>query len=115
MDYRRERGEENEPMDLEDIEYIELMERQELNDMKVSQSNKDDKPSLTKDEGVPQGAATSCSLATLVLRYLERDEDLILYADDILLFPKTSTENPLRHGCLNSQIAGVSAHKEKSG
>lgn len=68
-----------------------------------------------KEEGVPQGAATSCSLSTLVLRYLERTQDLILYADDILLFPSSGEVNPLEEGCLNSKERGITAHDAKSG
>jgi len=44
-----------------------------------------------KDYGVPQGAPTSCSLATLALRPLERQEDILCYADDVIYFPKSSS------------------------
>lgn len=62
---------------------------------------------ILKQEGVPQGAATSCSLSTLALRYLEipiithgynpetegyypfvLPIKVLLYADDIIVFPQ---------------------------
>lgn len=49
--------------------------------------------SHVKMKGVPQGAPTSCSLATLALRPLEK-HPIKIYADDILAFPKSSTEDP---------------------
>jgi len=42
---------------------------------------------LKKRVGVPQGAPTSCSLATLALRDLESKLNLIIYADDVIYFP----------------------------
>jgi hypothetical protein len=38
-------------------------------------------------KGVPQGAPTSCSLATLALRRLEAKLKVLIYADDIIYFP----------------------------
>jgi len=46
-----------------------------------------------KKEGVPQGAPTSCSLATLALRHL-KNYKLLIYADDLIYFPKTSDCDP---------------------
>lgn len=39
-------------------------------------------------KGVPQGAPTSCSLATLALRKLEAKLKVLFYADDVFYFPK---------------------------
>jgi len=49
---------------------------------------------LMKMNGVPQGAPTSCSTATLPLRYLEAKYELIIYADDVIYFPKSADCNP---------------------
>jgi len=50
---------------------------------------------VPKKKGVPQGAPTSCSLATLSLRHLEH-LNLICYADDVLYFPSSGDCNPLK-------------------
>jgi len=47
-----------------------------------------------KEKGVPQGAPTSCGLATIILDGLTRNEmgnglHVIMYADDGLIFSKT--------------------------
>jgi len=65
-----------------------------------------------KELGVPQGAATSCSFATLVLRGLERLLDVLIYADDIIWFPKSSSEDP---NVLNSEVRGIEVNYDKSG
>jgi hypothetical protein len=39
-------------------------------------------------KGVPQGAPTSCSLATLALRRLEEKLKVLFYADDVFYFPE---------------------------
>jgi len=49
---------------------------------------------VPKKKGVPQGAPTSCSLATLSLRYLEKLYKLLIYADDVIYFPKEVKGNP---------------------
>jgi hypothetical protein len=50
---------------------------------------------LPKKKGVPQGAPTSCSLATLALRYLvAAGRKIIAYADDVIYFPEKINENP---------------------
>jgi len=49
-----------------------------------------------KMNGVPQGAPTSCSTATLPLRFLEAKYELLLYADDVIYFPKSADSNPER-------------------
>jgi hypothetical protein len=41
-----------------------------------------------KSRGVPQGAPTSCSTATIALRGKEKEYDILLYADDVIYFPK---------------------------
>lgn len=41
-------------------------------------------------KGVPQGAPTSCSLATLALRKLEAKLKVLFYADDVFYFPKSA-------------------------
>jgi len=46
-------------------------------------------------KGVPQGAPTSCSVATLVLRWIEERFDVIIYADDIIYFPTSSDCDPV--------------------
>lgn len=66
---------------------------------------------LKKKEGVPQGAPTSCSLATLVLRFLNH-LDVILYADDVIYFPKTSNCDPVKD--LTFWCWGLFVHEEKS-
>jgi len=51
---------------------------------------------VMKMNGVPQGAPTSCSTATLPLRFLEAKYELLLYADDVIYFPKSSDCNPIK-------------------
>jgi hypothetical protein len=51
---------------------------------------------LMKMNGVPQGAPTSCSTATLPLRFLEAKYELLLYADDVIYFPKSVDCNPIK-------------------
>lgn len=46
------------------------------------------KTELFKFRGVPQGAPTSCSLATLVLRHISAEVRSVIYADDGAYFPK---------------------------
>lgn len=66
---------------------------------------------LIKDRGVPQGAPTSCSLATLVLRIL-KDLDVVIYADDLIYFPKSSDCDPVRD--LSNSEFGLIVNKGKS-
>jgi hypothetical protein len=47
-----------------------------------------------KSEGVPQGAATSCSSSTIALRGIEKKYDVLIYADDIIYFPNSSSADP---------------------
>jgi len=69
-------------------------------------------------KGVPQGAPTSCSLATLALRPLEekvkesRVEDLVLYADDVIYFPEDANADPIER--LENPKMGIKVNKEKS-
>jgi hypothetical protein len=65
-----------------------------------------------KEIGVPQGAPTSCSLATLSLRDLERDKKVLLYADDIIYFPENSQEDP--KVALENQARGREVNTDKS-
>jgi len=65
-----------------------------------------------KEAGVPQGAATSCSYATLVLRHIERFLDVLIYADDVIWFPKKATEDP---SCLEDVQRGIILQRSKSG
>lgn len=61
--------------------------------------------------GVPQGASTSCGLATLNLKELfEKNDGLVMYADDGICFPNNSEEIP---DC-NAKLAGVTQSLEKS-
>jgi len=63
-----------------------------------------------REKGVPQGAATSCGLSTINLEgVVSRNENIILYADDGLVFP-TSPEVPM----IEDQEAGVWLNSEKS-
>lgn len=48
--------------------------------------------SFDKLSGVPQGAPTSCSVATLCLRDIERRMESVLYADDGVYSPETSSD-----------------------
>lgn len=51
-------------------------------------------PKYRKEVGVPQGAPTSCGLATLVLRPLETEIDILAYADDTITAPDSSDWDP---------------------
>jgi len=62
--------------------------------------------------GVPQGAPTSCSLATLALRSLESKYDVIIYADDIIYFPETDTGDPYKD--LTDTFYGIEVNYSKS-
>lgn len=68
--------------------------------------------SVYKEIGVPQGAATSCGLATLNLHDLWQrlGDTLLMYADDGLVFPPNS-ENP----DLTDKASGISQNVSKSG
>lgn len=67
--------------------------------------------SLTQLRGVPQGAPTSCGLATLNLDWLfRRFRGVLMYADDGLIFPESSDGKP----DLTHEEAGVSQSDEKS-
>jgi hypothetical protein len=65
-------------------------------------------------KGVPQGAPTSCSTATLTLRPLERKQEgrLIIYADDVIYFPETSSEDPIK--TLEDEEMGIKVNQNKS-
>jgi hypothetical protein len=65
-----------------------------------------------KNKGVPQGAPTSCSLATLALRRFERIYDIICYADDVIYFPKSSDCDPAYD--LTDERWGLIVNKSKS-
>lgn len=68
--------------------------------------------SVYKEIGVPQGAATSCGLATVNLHYLWRElgDTLLMYADDGLVFPKKAERPSLR-----DDPRGINENEEKSG
>jgi hypothetical protein len=61
--------------------------------------------------GVPQGAPTSCGLATLALRPMIEEVDCVLYADDGLYFPK-EFKKVLRP--LNRPNMGVEVNRKKT-
>lgn len=65
-----------------------------------------------KEVGVPQGAPTSCSLATLALRSLESKYDVIIYADDIIYFPTSGNCNPIKD--LTDTFYGIEVNESKS-
>jgi hypothetical protein len=67
---------------------------------------------ITKDKGVPQGAPTSCSLATLSLRYLEKLYKILFYADDVIYFPKDPNADHVR--ALSDFNRGLIVHEGKS-
>lgn len=69
-------------------------------------------PKYRKEIGVPQGAPISCSVATLTLRDLEKKEDILLYADDILGFPSDTSREPSE--ILNSPDRGVLVKDKKT-
>jgi len=64
-----------------------------------------------KKEGVPQGAPTSCSLATLALRHLDNYK-LLIYADDLIYFPKSSECDPYMD--LHKAVWGLKISRDKS-
>ena len=47
-----------------------------------------------REKGVPQGAPTSCGLSTMNLREVLLENNVIMYADDGILFTETHTEEP---------------------
>jgi len=63
-------------------------------------------------QGVPQGAPTSCSLATLALRWLERQYKIIIYADDVIYCPKSADSDPVKD--LNNELYGIELNEKKS-
>jgi len=67
-----------------------------------------------KEVGVPQGAPTSCSLATMALRPLERrkDIDLLFYADDVIGFSKKQVEDISAE--LNDDTCGIEVKESKT-
>jgi hypothetical protein len=67
---------------------------------------------LMKMNGVPQGAPTSCSTATLPLRFLEAKYELLLYADDVIYFPKSADCNPVKD--LTVIQLGLKVNRSKS-
>jgi len=67
---------------------------------------------IPKEKGVPQGAPISCSLATLTLRPLENDEDILLYADDVLGFPDSTIQSPSE--ILDMPVRGVMCKPAKT-
>lgn len=68
--------------------------------------------SLYKNIGVPQGAATSCSLSILNLKEMFNSlKGLVMYADDGLVFPENSNQEPN----LNNLEAGIYQNQSKSG
>jgi len=62
--------------------------------------------------GVPQGAPTSCSVATLALRRLESLYDILFYADDVFYFPDSSTRDPIED--LTDKRYGLIVNEKKS-
>ena len=70
-----------------------------------------EKSLLTKKQGVPQGAPTSCSTATLALRHLD-NLDCLFYADDVIYFPKSSDCDPYMD--LTKLVWGLRISREKS-
>jgi len=70
--------------------------------------------SLVKDRGVPQGAPTSCTLATLSLRFIEDKRDVVIYADDIIFFPNKLESEHDPAWVLEDSSMGVRCNKEKS-
>lgn len=66
-----------------------------------------------KLRGVPQGAPTSCSLATLVLRNLTaRLKNILFYADDVFYFPKDPDADHVKD--LTDTYIGVHVQPSKS-
>lgn len=69
--------------------------------------------SSIKTVGVPQGAPTSCSLATLCLRHVERMIKSVIYADDLMVFPKSSSTDPKK--IIHNETYGALVNEDKSG
>lgn len=67
-------------------------------------------PSVTKTEGVPQGAPTSCSTATLALRPGESRVDGVRYADDGVYIGKIEECLPK----LEDYEMGIEVNKDKT-
>jgi len=66
-----------------------------------------------KDKGVPQGAPTSCSLATLVIRKLvQLGLKLLVYADDVIYFPKNPHDD--HAAALSNELFGLEVQESKS-
>lgn len=65
---------------------------------------------IIKYNGVPQGAPTSCSLATLVLRRIEKQVKCVIYADDLIIFPNKGQDPE----AILSAIPGIELNKSKS-
>lgn len=64
-------------------------------------------------KGVPQGAPTSCSLATLALRRLEsRLRKVLFYADDVFYFPANPEDDHLK--ALTDEELGIVVQPKKS-
>jgi len=61
--------------------------------------------------GVPQGAPTSCSVATLCLRDIEKRIRSVLYADDGVYAPKTSSDSEIEK--VEDPEKGVMLNKDK--
>lgn len=69
------------------------------------------------DHGVPQGAPTSCSLSTLVLRIVEErlrslNLEMVAYADDVIIAGKTDFDPK---SVLEDQSLGLTINWDKSG
>lgn len=62
---------------------------------------------------MPQGAATSCGVATVSLHHIWQrlGDSLLMYADDGLVFPKDSSPAP----DLADLCRGIEQNEEKSG
>lgn len=67
-----------------------------------------------KEKGVPQGAATSCSLSTINLHKLlvEESSTSLGYADDGLIFPPVPLDDPKSY--LEERTGGVEVNESKS-
>lgn len=69
--------------------------------------------SNSKRYGVPQGAPTSCSLATLALRRLEAKlKKILFYADDVIYFPNSLEDDPII--ALTDKELGIEVQPSKS-
>lgn len=64
-----------------------------------------------KKIGVPQGAPTSCSVATLCLRDIEKRLKAVLYADDGVYSPETSNDSEI--GKVEDPEKGVKLNPNK--